>query len=215
MSSKFVNVLMLAVGAAIGSAVAWKVVKTRYEEIAQEEIDSVKEEYASLMQKMRDKLKESVANDSEDDSDGEDYYPDDDDRELIEHEQDMINYHKIASTYCSSSDEDEKTDKKGADEEVPYINGPYVISPEEFGTNPDINCCPLDYYTDGILADGWGVPMDIEETIGEDSLAHFGDYVDDVVYVRNERTELDYEVTRDPRPYAEAVRTEESPYNVE
>lgn len=40
------NFLLFAVGAAIGSAVTWKLVKTKYEQIAQEEIDSVKEVFS-------------------------------------------------------------------------------------------------------------------------------------------------------------------------
>ena len=92
------------------------------------------------------------------------------------------------------------------------MNGPYVISPEQLGDIKEFSSQALDYFADGVLADGWGVKLDIEETIGEDALDHFGDYVDDIVYVRNERTEIDYEVTRDPRTYEEAVRTSQNPY---
>ena len=46
MKNALINLAMLAVGAAIGSAVTWKLVKTKYERIAQEEIDSVKEVYS-------------------------------------------------------------------------------------------------------------------------------------------------------------------------
>ena len=49
MNSKFINVLMFAAGAAIGSVVTWKFVKTRYEQIAQEEIDSVKQAFSEMM----------------------------------------------------------------------------------------------------------------------------------------------------------------------
>ena len=53
------------------------------------------------------------------------------------------------------------------------------------------------------MADDWGIEKDIEETIGEDALDHFGDYAEEVVHVRNEREELDYEVTLDPRRYVD------------
>lgn len=39
------KIFMFTAGAAIGSAVTWKVVKTKYERIAQEEIESVREVY--------------------------------------------------------------------------------------------------------------------------------------------------------------------------
>lgn len=41
--NKAVNVLIFFLGAGVGSLVTWKLVKTKYEQIAQEEIDSVKE----------------------------------------------------------------------------------------------------------------------------------------------------------------------------
>lgn len=40
------KVFLFAVGAAFGSAVTWKLLKTKYERIAQEEIDSVKEVFS-------------------------------------------------------------------------------------------------------------------------------------------------------------------------
>lgn len=221
MNKKVLSILMLTVGAAIGSAVTWKVVKTKYEQIAQEEIDSVKGEYANLMQTLRNKLQESIAtSDSADqdvaeveEEDGE-YYPDDDERDFIEKEKQQIEYYKLTTKYRST--DGEKNDKEGGngnEDEVQCINGPYVISPEEFASSPPgYNAQPLDYFADGILADGWGVEIDIEETIGEDALNHFGEYDDDIVYVRNERTEIDYEVSRDPRTYEEAVLNKPNPY---
>lgn len=226
--SALCKILMFAVGAAVGSAVTWKFVKTKYEQIAQEEINSVKDEYANLMRKTRDMLKASVADD-EDEPEVEredDEYPDDDERDFTDHEKEMIEYYKITSKYCKSEDEeskDEKDDKEENTEEggngdeddlgFPYIDGPYVISAEDFNSSPPgYNAQPLDYFADGVLADGWGVQLDIEETIGEEALDHFGEEQDDIVYVRNERNEIDYEVTRDPRTYEEVRRMNPNPY---
>ena len=50
MNCKFTNVLLFAAGAAIGSAVTWKVVKTKYDRLIQEEIDSVKEAFADRIE---------------------------------------------------------------------------------------------------------------------------------------------------------------------
>lgn len=216
------KIFLFAVGAAIGSAVTWKLVKTKYEQIAQEEIDSVKDEYASLMKSMRDKLKNSVVQPNETEECDDDY-PDDDDRDFTPHEQEMVEYYKLTSKYRKSEgeeadEEDNENNEEGGngDEDdlgFPYINGPYVISVDEFNSSPPgYNAQPLDYFADGILADGWGVPLDIEETIGEDALNHFGDDQDDIVYVRNERNEIDYEVTRDPRTYEETRRMNPNPY---
>lgn len=221
--SALCKVLVFAAGAAIGSVITWKIVKTKYEQIAQEEIDSVKDEYASLMQKARDALKASIGN-KEEESEVEqedDEYPDDDERDFTDHEKEMIEYYKITSKYCSQSKDeepkDENTEEGGNGDEndlgFPYINGPYVISAEDFNSSPPgYNAQPLDYFTDGVLADGWGMPLDIEETIGEEALDHFGEEQDDIIYVRNERNEIDYEVTKDPRTYEEVRRMNPNPY---
>lgn len=206
------------VGAAIGSAVTWKIIKTKYEQIAQEEIDSVKSEYSSLMHSIKNKLKENIAEETDND-----HCAVNEDREQENNlNQEMMHYDRIASKYRGTSDEeddyDEENDEKGdngnVDEEgVQYINGPYVISADEFNSSPPgYSAQPLDYFADGILADSWGVKLDIDETIGEESLNHFGEEQDDIVYVRNERNEVDYEVTRDPRTYEETIRTSPSPY---
>lgn len=42
MGDKIVKLLIFGIGAAIGSVVTWKLVKTKYERIADEEIESVK-----------------------------------------------------------------------------------------------------------------------------------------------------------------------------
>lgn len=215
MNKKTLSFVMFAVGAAIGSAATWKFVKTKYEKIAQEEIDSVKFEYSRLTSAMKKKLNESVEYTEDSESDEEE---DDEDSEEERRDKDgdfvITEYNAIASMYRGGCDNhDEKNELEGGTEdEVPYINGPYVISPEDFGSEPGYNAQPLDYFSDGVLADSWGVQLNIDETIGDEALNHFGEYNDDIVYVRNERTELDYEVTRDPRTYEEAIRTNPNPY---
>ena len=51
MNSTLKNLCVFAIGATIGSLVTWKLVKTKYEMIAQEEIDSVKEVFAKRKEK--------------------------------------------------------------------------------------------------------------------------------------------------------------------
>ena len=214
MNNKIFSAIIFTAGAVIGSLVTWKVIKTKYEYIAQEEINSVKEEYTRLMVSMKKKLNDSV---TYKDSDGNEDDKSEEDMDNFD-DSTIKNYNEIVNGY-RSSDEEENTqnEKEGEEKEedndgVSYMKAPYVISPDDFGSVPGYNVEPLDYFADGILADGWGVELDIAETIGEDAVNHFGDYDDDVVYVRNEQTELEYEVTRDPRTYAEAVRTNPNPY---
>lgn len=206
-----VKAFIFVAGATIGSAVTWKVIKNKYEQITQEEIKSVKEEYSRLSKLMRMEIDachrvteahtEDEATDSDDSIDSN--------RDFSDPENNMVEYHKLTSKYRGTPDKSESNEEGDGDgigdDDLPFINGPYVISPDEFASSPPgYSACPIDYYKDGILADGWGVKLNIEETIGEDAINHFGDYVDDVVHVRNERTQIDYEVTRDPRTYKEA-----------
>lgn len=60
--NKFV---IFTMGAAIGSLVTWKLVKTKYERIAQEEIDSVKAVYAAKKEEKEEEIiKEEVRKES-------------------------------------------------------------------------------------------------------------------------------------------------------
>ena len=52
--SKLTNILIFTTGVSIGSVVTWKLLKTKYEQIAREEIDSVKEIYRNKAQKIDD-----------------------------------------------------------------------------------------------------------------------------------------------------------------
>lgn len=213
MNNKVFGTILFTAGVVIGSLVTWKVIKTKYEDIAQKEIDSVKEEYTRLMVSMKKKLNDSVTYKDDNNEDDRSEKDTDNIDDSI-----MTNYNEIVKGYRSSDyEENTQNEKEGEEKEedndgVSYMEAPYVISPDDFGSVPGYNVEPLDYFADGILADGWGVELDIAETIGEDAINHFGDYDDDVVYVRNEQTKLEYEVTRDPRTYAEAVRTNPNPY---
>lgn len=216
MNNKIVNVVMFTVGAVVGSAVTWGLIRSKYEQIVQEEIASVREEYSSLMQKVKNSTDDNTISDSEGTSEDE-YDDEEDDDSDSTTDSDLVEYNRIVRRYhiTPTYDENDEEGGTGDPDEAPYINGPYCITPEEFSSSPPgYSAQALDYYADGILADGWGVKLNIHETIGEDSLEEFSNYVDDVLYVRNERKQVDYEVTKDPRTYAEAVNTNPSPYSL-
>lgn len=66
MNNKIIGMIMFAVGAAVGSAVTWKFVKTKYEMIADEEIKSVKEVYLKKERRLAEKAKEQRVKDKPD-----------------------------------------------------------------------------------------------------------------------------------------------------
>lgn len=188
MGDKLKGVVIFITGMAAGSAVSWYFLKTKYEHISKEEIESVKEVY----RKKYETHEEETAESSEEDED-EEYKPT---SEEIEEHKEMVN--NLGYTNYSNV-------KKG---EAKNVDKPYVISPEEFDELPDYNTVSLLYYTDKVLADMNGNAIeDVDDIIGEDSLNHFGEYEDDSVFVRNDSRKTDYEILLDPRKYSDNFTT--------
>ena len=99
--------------------------------------------------------------------------------------------------------EDLKVDPGGPKEGL--ADKPYVISPSEFiNEQPYYDKITLEYYEDDVLCNAISeeIITDINTTIGLESLNHFGEYEDDVVYVRNEKWSTDYEIIFQHRPFA-------------
>lgn len=182
MKNTLSNIFIFAAGAAIGSIITWKVVEEKYKQIAQEEIDSVKEVFSRRTHKDESEPVEETASISP-----------------AEKEE----YNDIASKYDSTQKE-----KGGSEYMKNDLVSPYVISPDEFGENDDYDTVSLTYYTDGVLADDdFEEIEDIEGTVGLDSLETFGEYEEDSVFVRNDENKTDYEILMDYRPYADAIST--------
>lgn len=176
------NVAIFTVGAAIGSAVTWIFLKKRYEQIAQEEIDSVKE--AFLDQKEEVETKEQITNDYADIV--KSYVP------------------VYSGRYPWGADHNSFDAEKPGPKKVDRVE-PYVITPETYGDG-DYEMVALTYYADGVLADfNDYIIKDIEDVVGDEAISHIGEYQDDVVHVRDENKKVDYEIVRDPRKYIDAV----------
>lgn len=181
------NALFFTAGAVIGSVVTWKLVKTKYEQISREEIESVREMYESL-----DASKNGDV-DSEDDEEDPD---------------NKNEYGKIInnSGYIKLST-DKRNDKEEEEEGDDDMIEPYVIIPEEFD-EVGYETMTLTYYDgDGVLAygDTDEVIEDVGELVCEDFADHFGEYDEDpdVVYVRNDNLRIDFEILKDTRSYSE------------
>ena len=90
--------------------------------------------------------------------------------------------------------------------EIPKHDGPYVISPDDFGEFYEYSKVYLTYFNDGVLSDNeydMLTTTEIEQSCGYECLDHFGDYEEDTVYVRNDSKRCDYEITKDLRNYTE------------
>lgn len=183
MSYKLSNIFAFATGVAIGAAVTCKYFKTKYERIAQEEIDSVKETFST-------KKEEPVV-----------------EKDTIEEEPKPIRYMKPSlSEYAAKLTNNGYTNYSNIEVEEENILDltpkPYVISPSEFDTEDGYEAITLYYHTDGVVADDMGeVVEDFENIIGSDFHVHYGEYEDDAVHIRNEKLKTDYEILLHPEAY--------------
>lgn len=188
MSNKVTNLLIFLSGIAVGSVVTWRLVKHEYEQLAQAEIDSVKEVF------------QNAAAETQVKEEDEEYTTSDDEDEEIEEYYDILE----SAGYVESAKPDETATPKE----------PYVISPDEFQEDQSYTFITFYYFADGVLTDeNYEIVDDVERSIGSDSLNHFGEYEDDAVHVRNERLGCEYEILLNQRTYAEVVET--MPHRVE
>ena len=185
MDNKIIGLLAFTIGAVTGSAMAWYYAKKKYEQIAQEEIDSVKEVFSR-----REKEQAEPTNDKTE-SNHSQCYEDPQLKALREAADTIIRQ----EGYVTSDDSD-----------TPVSDAPYVIPPEDLYEREDYETYTLFYYADGVLTDdNEEIIEDVESTIGFESLNHFGEYEDDSVFVRNDVRGCDYEILRDNRNYSDVI----------
>ena len=184
------KVLIFVAGCGIGSVVTWKLVEKRYQQIAQEEIDSVKEALGYYDQGQ---------NKPEDDLEAED-----EEEEQFERENESAR--EEISRICHEQGYDYNAISKGGEKEMAEKDDKlYVISPDEFG-EIDYKTKTLFYYNDDVVTDDRGKVLSeesVEKLIGKESLTTFGQYESDSVFVRNDNLMTDYEILADERNYHE------------
>lgn len=200
MNYKLFSAVSFAVGAVIGSAVTWKFVKSKYEQIAQEEIDDVRAYYKKKLEAYEEDETEELPETNDATPTGY--------SKMTQDKPDIMEYAaKIKDLgYTGESDQDEDDD----DDEEEYVekeedsmkDEPYVISADEFDEE-GYDTETLTYFADGVLTDWYNEPVDNpEEMVGADTLANFDKLADgDTVFVRNDNHATDYEIQRDHRNY--------------
>ena len=190
------NFIIFAAGAAIGSVITLNFVKAKYEQIANEEITSVKETYAKKLEEIRD---HEIEDELGEDDDEDDFYEEDKDEEEFS-EGDMENYYDAVREY-------EHNDYDNSAQNELEVDKPYVISPEEFGEFDNYEQISLTYYDDGYLADDMDdLVEDVEDIIGWELLNHIGEYEEDAIHIRNDSLKTDYEILRVMDRYSDISR---------
>ena len=200
------NFFTFVTGLVIGSVVTYVVVKDKFEKIAQEEIDSVKEVFGRRVEKEADKKVEKIAK-----------------KEVEKIRKEYNEYDNLTKNYTSYSknkteesikdveyEEVCENDEDGVEldeiERASDYDRPYIIEPQEFGALDGYSLITLYHYSDNVLADDCDeLVEDLDDVVGEDYASHFGEYEDDCVYVRNDRLKADYEICRDLRKYSDVA----------
>lgn len=96
-------------------------------------------------------------------------------------------------------------EKELTEEERRNSDGPYIITPGEFGEST-YEAQTLFFYADRVLADDdYNVVHDISGTIGDEALGSFGMHEVDCVHVRNDTLAIDYEILIDERYFAKVT----------
>lgn len=173
--SKALNLAMFVLGVAVGIGSTYTYFRKKYEIIAQNEIDSVKESLSKAYEKKATVFEKP------------------DIREVINERRKK-----------NDASKKEMVDILKTAGYKPDINSekPYVISPQEFGEMPEYMCISLTYYADGVVTDDDNeVLEDWADLVSADALTHFGEYEDDSVFIRNDTLKADYEILKDPSPY--------------
>lgn len=184
MNNKLGYIIAFAAGAGLGSVATWRYLKNKYEQIAREEIESVRQMY-------REKEEELVERDEEVNV-------------VMDAEPIVKNMKPAIFDYVNTIRENKYIieEKEGG---TKVGATPYVISPEEFGEN-GYDTETLYYYADGVLADDTDEPIeDTEFMVGENFADHFGEYEDDSVFVRNDELGIDYEILMDSRNFEDVI----------
>lgn len=184
MNNTLSKVLIFAAGAAVGSAVAWRVLKNYYEKRMDEEAESIIETFTRRAKEKNEKN---------------------------ENTEEDVNETPVETGVQSMRNPEELAGQVSllgySDEGVADACAPYMITPDEFGSRAGYDAESLTYYADGVLADLLEDAIeDADDVVGTEFMNHFGKGDDpDFVYVRNEAKQCDYEIERSVVRYADVI----------
>lgn len=192
------GIMIFLAGVAVGGAVSWfvskKVTTNRLLERTEAEIQSVKDAFKQIEEEEKQKAIEKSKNPNEAISEykGEPTQP-------------------LQTVQNANSDSEKKADKaelenlqnKANKKHLePKEGEPYCISMDEYGEEGN-ELENLTYYSDGVLAydDTGEVIRHIDEVVGRENLYHFGEFEEDMLYVRDPVECIDYAIALSDKPY--------------
>lgn len=217
-AKRFQNVeagISLAAGVTVGLLLGYKLAAQRERERAEEEIRSVcrvyKKAYLKLsaekdaLQAQKEDVQEDEAEEYSDILHERGYSEENREEEVLATKSNVFDNptppHEAIGMSLEDWNHRERRQNDGS---------PYVITEEEFSVGYDnYDRVTLTFFEedDTLCDDREQVVPDLEYVIGEDNLTEFGKYSGnkDVVFVRNDELETDYEVLRESGSYLEEV----------
>ena len=180
------NILALIAGIGIGVAISWTYNKNKYEEMVQEEVESLREN-----NKKKSKKSEQTEEKEQDKNTISQ-------KEKKEYDKQLDGVKKIIDyNHYSQNEEDEEKD---ADHQFMTI-----IKPEEFADKIGYDTDSFYIFANNVVTDENNeVITNVKETLGftvEEIRNQFGVYENDAVYIRNPKLNMDYEVLRELETY--------------
>ena len=174
-------------GAAVASFITYKLVEKKFKNLADEEIESVREVYERKLKKLN---------------------PDKNEESEVKKDEVAVNVAKTNPYSSLVNNLGYSNNKKEEKEDMDY--NIEVIPPEDFGEY-GYKCESLTYYKkDAVLTlDDDTKIHNVESYVGPDALNTFGEYEDDSVFVRNHEMKTDFEILLDNRGYSEVVGSDD------
>lgn len=178
------DLLIFAGGVLLGSAATYLIVKKKYEKTSQDEIEEIRNIYFEKCRRV-------------------------DGIRKMEDEKETLKNTVLTSGYTSEEEFEETDDKEEEEDDqeaewekeriapVEHPQDPYTITPHQFAyDNRHYEKLTLLYYPseEALVSEETQEEEDVNMTIGEESLKKFGEFDEDVAYVRNDRVGIDYEV---------------------
>lgn len=198
------------IGAGVGYLISKRVLETKYDKLAQEEISKMREHYQEKLRAAEPKpsLKDEVNRLGYAPEPTEDDLPPKEVAKGVPVEQTVVNVFNTPQTDVPGTWDYEAEVASREGKEL------YIIHKDEFiqgnFIGEDHEKTTLTYFSeDDVLADEKDMPIaDIDAIVGLEHLEYFGHGSEDpnVVYVRNETLRLDIEVTRSMGSYAAEVQ---------
>ena len=165
--------LIFLSGAALGSIITYFITKSISEKKYEAEIEKIRAEEAKRADDDIESVKQAF--------------------QKLEDEGKIV---RIIKDYAGEKDPNNDIPASDAPKEKKKNDAPYIISDNEYGNRADYELVSLIFHggNNTLTYVGGGIVEYIEDLFDEEFLNHFGEYVEDYLYVRDPIEKIDYDI---------------------